>query len=92
MLFQCKIIGKTLELCLHILLKRVWIISVVLWAYELVPEAYRQMFRAHQESPTQTLPGRKVVFLNVSVLHLVEFMTEFAVFHELILVEEFTKG
>ncbi len=58
MLLQCRLFGKAQEVCstlsLEESLKYESVKSAILRAYELVPEAYRQRFRKHKKSPTQT--------------------------------------
>ncbi len=49
LLLQCRLFGKAQES-----LKYESVKSAILQAYELVPEAYRQCFRKHKKSPTQT--------------------------------------
>ncbi len=58
MLLQSRLFGKAQEVCstlsLEEGLKYESVKSAILRAYELVPEAYRQRFRKHKKSPTQT--------------------------------------
>ncbi len=58
LLLQCRLFGKAQEVCstlsLEESLKYESVKSAILRAYELVPEAYRQRFRKHKKSPTQT--------------------------------------
>ncbi len=58
LLLQCRLFGKAQEICsslsLEEILKYDSVKSAILRAYELVPEAYRQPFRKHKKSPTQT--------------------------------------
>ncbi|XDV49410.1 hypothetical protein PO909_018663 [Leuciscus waleckii] len=58
LLLQCKLVGKAQEVCSALTLEQSLDYEVmknaVLRAYELVPEAYRQKFRNHVKTPSQT--------------------------------------
>lgn len=58
LLLQCKLVGKAQEVCSALTLEQSMNYEVmknaVLRAYELVPEAYRQKFRNHVKTPSQT--------------------------------------
>ncbi|XP_058634631.1 uncharacterized protein LOC131542202 [Onychostoma macrolepis] len=58
LLLQCKLVGKAQEVCSALTLEQSLNYEVmknaVLRAYELVPEAYRQKFRNHVKTPSQT--------------------------------------
>lgn len=58
LLLQCKLIGKAQEVCSALPVEQSLVYDVVkqtvLRAYELVPEAYRQKFRAHKKTDRQT--------------------------------------
>lgn len=55
---QCKLVGKAQEVCSALTLEQSLDYDVmknaVLRAYELVPEAYRQKFRSHVKTSSQT--------------------------------------
>ncbi|XP_013856405.1 uncharacterized protein LOC106512295, partial [Austrofundulus limnaeus] len=58
LLLQCKLVGKAQEVCAALTIEESLVYdkvkAAILRAYELVPEAYRQRFRALRKSTTQT--------------------------------------
>ncbi len=94
LLLQCRLFGKAQEVCstlsLEESLKYESVKSAILRAYELVPEAYRQRFRKHKKSPTQTF----VEFAREKGVLFDKWCTaskasEFDSLRELMLLEEF---
>uniref|UniRef100_A0A671PSE2 CCHC-type domain-containing protein n=1 Tax=Sinocyclocheilus anshuiensis TaxID=1608454 RepID=A0A671PSE2_9TELE len=94
LLLQCRLFGKAQEVCytlsLEESLKYESVKSAILRAYELVPEAYRQRFRKHKKSPTQTF----VEFAREKGVLFDKWCTaskvsDFDSLRELILLEEF---
>ncbi len=94
LLLQCRLFGKAQEVCSTLLLeeslKYESVKSAILRAYELVPEVYRELFRKHKKSPTQTfvefVREKGVLFdkwCNASKA------SDFDTLRELILLEEF---
>lgn len=96
-LLQCKINGKAQEvvsaLPLADSLKYDVVREAILRAYELVPEAYRQKFRGHRKSPTQTFVefarDKGALFDRWCSASKV---TDFGELRELILIEEFKRS
>lgn len=94
LLLQCRLFGKAQEVCstlsLEESLKYESVKSAILRAYELVPEAYRQRFRKHKKSPTQTFVEfareKGVLFDKWCAASKV---SDFDSLRELILLEEF---
>ncbi|XP_067261173.1 uncharacterized protein [Chanodichthys erythropterus] len=94
LLLQCKLTGKAQEVCAALTLEDSLNYDVVkttiLRAYELVPEAYRQRFRTHKKSTSQTF----VEFAREKGMLFDKWCTsnkvsDFQALRELILLEEF---
>ena len=97
MLLQCKIYGKAEEvvsaLSVEDSIVYVKVKAAVLRAYKLVPEAYRQKFRAYRKSSTQTYVEFARDKGNLFDHWLTSCgVTDFASLRELLLVEEFKKS
>ncbi len=97
LLLQCKIHGKAQEvvsaLPLADSLQYDIVKEAILRAYELVPEAYRQKFRGHRKTPSQTY----VEFARDKGTLFDRWcsackVTDFAELRELILIEEFKRS
>ncbi len=94
LLLQCKLTGKAQEVCatlsLEDSLKYDAVKAAILRAYELVPEAYRQRFRSHKKSFSQTFVEfareKGVLF---DKWYTSSKITDFKTLRELILLEEF---
>lgn len=94
LLLQCKLTGKAQEVCATLSLEdslNYDIMKVaILRAYELVPEAYRQRFRGHKKTPSQSFVEfareKGVLFDKWCASSKV---TDFKTLRELLLVEEF---
>ncbi len=94
LLLQCSLTGKAQEVCSALpiegSLDYKTVKSAVLWAYELVPEAYRQKFRGHVKTVKQTyvefLREKRVLFEKWCLSSRVTSLEEI---RELILLEEF---
>ncbi len=95
LLLQCKLTGKAQEVCATLsledsLLKYDAVKAAILRAYELVPEAYRQRFRSHKKSFSQTFvefAREKGVLFDKWCTS--SKITDFKTLRELILLEEF---
>jgi len=94
LLLQCRLVGKAMEvfstLSLEDSLNYDAVKLAILRAYELVPEAYRQKFRGHKKSPTQTF----VEFSREKALLFDKWCSatkvdDFNSLRELVLLEEF---
>lgn len=94
LLLQCKLVGKAQEVCATLSIDESLSYDVVkatvLRAYELVPEAYRQKFRACEKSANQTFvefAREKTVLLDKWCA--ASKVSDFAQLRELFLLEEF---
>uniref|UniRef100_A0A3B1J0P6 Gypsy retrotransposon integrase-like protein 1 n=1 Tax=Astyanax mexicanus TaxID=7994 RepID=A0A3B1J0P6_ASTMX len=94
LLLQCRLVGKAQEVCsslpLEDSLQYDSVKAAILRAYELVPEAYRQKFRMHKKSSSQTF----VEFAREKEILFDKWCsackaTDFASLRKLILLEEF---
>uniref|UniRef100_A0A3B3XHV5 SCAN box domain-containing protein n=1 Tax=Poecilia mexicana TaxID=48701 RepID=A0A3B3XHV5_9TELE len=94
LLLQCKLIGKAQEVCAALTIEDSLVYdkvkAAILRAYELVPEAYRQRFRALRKSTAQTF----VEFAREKGMLFDRWCqatkaTDFSSLGELILLEEF---
>lgn len=94
-LLQCKLVGKTQKvvssLSLEQSMKYEVLKETILHAYELVPEAYRQKFRNHKKSNSQTFVGfaHEKVALFDKWCAANEVNDNFESLHELMLLEDF---
>lgn len=94
LLLQCKLVGKAQEVCATLSIDECWnydvVKATVLQAYELVPEACRQKFRACEKSANQTFAEfaqEKTVLLDKWCA--ASKVSDFAQLRELFLLEEF---
>lgn len=94
LLLQCKLTGKAQEVCSALPVEQSLDYDVVkqtvLRAYELVPEAYRQRFRAHKKADKQTFVefarDKRALFEKWCAANKT---TTFEALRELVLLEDF---